>query len=169
MVVESSSSRRGGGGGSGAAQRPSTAVPAAGSRKQERTKTKNGLPQRPQSAAAGAGNVFKYPQQSGSGGSGSGGATGGATGGAGAGRRSSASPVVTLRAARERDRWLEETWLRGRSLDAADERNQAEVTAAMQQVSEVSSFVIGYHKIFITVNLTFHITFFNGLFFLFFF
>ena len=134
MVVESSSSR--GGGGSAAAQRPSTAVPAAGSRKQERTNTKNGLPQRPQSAAAGAGNVFKYPQQGGTG------ATGGGATGGGAGRRSSASPVVTLRAARERDRWLEETWLRGRSLDAADERNQAEVTAAMQQVSEVSSVLL---------------------------
>jgi hypothetical protein len=48
-------------------------------------------------------------------------------------RMSKANPVLSLRQARERDQWLEETWLRGRSLDAADERNQAEITAAMQQ------------------------------------
>ena len=48
-------------------------------------------------------------------------------------RKRQSTAVVSLRSARERDQWLEETWLRGRSLDAADERNQKEITAAMQQ------------------------------------
>ena len=50
---------------------------------------------------------------------------------AGSGGAGASSPSV--RVTRERDQWLEETWLRGRSLDAADQRNQNEITAAMQQ------------------------------------
>jgi hypothetical protein len=110
-------------------QRPSSAAPTSGGRNARA----GSAPRRPASASSSvAGNVFKYPQASSSGTAGTATSTSTASAAGGTTKRHSTA-VVSLRAARERDQWLEETWLRGRSLDAADERNQKEITAAMQQ------------------------------------
>ena len=133
------------GGATNTAQRPKSAVPArraSGGSASGGTTTSNKRP-------ASASNVHKYPTSSTPSTSSSSSSSSSASSASTAAppppsttqppgqprqhRARASSPVVSLRQARERDQWLEETWLRGRSLDAADERNQAEITAAMQQ------------------------------------
>lgn len=89
---------------------------------------------RPATASSVAGNIYKYPRsESGSAPTATTSSRGNDISGGGdsSGNNNMTSP--SARVIRERDQWLEETWLRGRSLDAADKRNQAEITAAMQQ------------------------------------
>ena len=81
----------------------------------------------PAVASSQAGNVYKYPRV------GNTPVARATTSEAAASGSAGVAASSSLRLTRERDQWLEEQWLRGRSMDAADRRNQEEITAAMQQ------------------------------------